>query len=90
MLSLQAELRFAQTFLGASTADEEERLDLLNGVAAQIERDLAGGIFGKADGSGACIRLLAHLAGARPVAIRSEKLSSFPCSQSAPRISACH
>jgi hypothetical protein len=38
-----------------------------------------------------CFRLLQHLAATgEHAAIRSEKLSFFPCSQSDRRISACH
>ena len=91
MSGLRAELHLAQRSCAAtSCTEEEERLDLLNGIAAQMERDLAGLRFGDEEGAATCFRLLAHLATNRPVAIRSEKPSSFPCSQSARRISACH
>jgi len=91
MPGLRAELHFAQRS-GAATAcaEEEERLDLLHGIAAQMERDLAGMSFGHGERAATCFRLLAHLATTRPVAIRSGKPSSFPCSQSVRRISACH
>jgi hypothetical protein len=90
MPGLRAELHFAQRSCAATTgAEEEERLDLLNGIAAQMERDLAGMSFGNGERAATCFRLLAHLATIRPVAIRSEKPSSFPCSQSVRRISAC-
>lgn len=88
---LQAELRFAQQCNAAcGGTEEEERLDLLNGIAAQMERDLARAGFTQGDSAATCFRLLAHLATSRPVAIRSEKLSSFPYLQSVRKTSACH
>jgi len=91
MPDLRAELRFAQQDSAVcGGTEEEERLDLLNAIAAQIERDLAKTSFGQHESDTTCFRLLTHLASSRPVAIRSEKLSSFPYSQSVRKISACH
>ena len=61
--------------------EEQERMELLHDVASQLCH--AG------DPGEVCQRLLEHLArtGEHP-AIRSEKLSFFPCSQSALRTSA--
>jgi hypothetical protein len=71
-------------------ADEQERLDLLDGVAAQMRDYLVGAIRG-AEYAETCVRLVEHLAASGPhAAIRSEKLSFFPCSRSVRRISACH
>jgi hypothetical protein len=90
MPGLRAELRFAQQSSATGNgAEEEERLDLLNGIAAEMERELATVRFGHDQSAATCFRLLAHLAASRPVAIRSEKPSAFPYSQSVRRISAC-
>lgn len=92
--ALQAELRLARGDGAASgaCAEEGERLDLLDGIAAQMERDLVGMPLGNgaSDRAATCFHLLTHLATSRPVAIQSEKLSSSPYSQSVRRISACH
>jgi len=88
---LRSELRMAQRPFTASTAEEEERLDLLNGIAAQIEQDLAAMQFGAGTRASTCFRLLAHLAGKQTQrAIQSEKPSSYPYSLSVLKISACH
>jgi hypothetical protein len=54
--------------------EEQERMDLLDGIAQQMRQDLPG------DQSEVCFRLLAHLAisGNHP-AIRSRKLAFFRC-----------
>ncbi len=71
-------------------AEEHERLDLLDGVAAQMREYLAGASCG-AERAETCVRLLEHLAtSGQHEAIRSEKLSFFPCSRSVRRTSACH
>jgi len=92
--TFQAALRSAQRASAATTsAEEEERLDLLEGVAAQLERDLTGVRPGMAGSErvATCFRLLAHLATERPrAASRSEKLSCSPYSRFVLRISACH
>jgi len=88
---LRSELRVAQRPDGAASAEEEERLDLLSAIAAQMEQDLKTAKFGTEGGPSACFRLLEHLARKRPQMItRSGKPSSFPYSQSALKISACH
>lgn len=89
----QWELRLAQRG-GAipACAEEEERLDLLEGIAAQLEQDLVRRQPGPARSErvATCFRLLAHLAAERPQAAnRSETLSCFPYSRSGLKISAC-
>jgi len=89
----QAELRLAQRARTATCAEEEERLDLLDGIAGQLERDLVWMRPGECGSEcvATCFRLLSHLATDRPRPVnRSEKLSGFPYSRSALRISACH
>jgi|SRR5579871_1948031 len=86
MTGFRAELRAAQRPHNALATEENERLELLNGVAAQMERDLSGMEYG--EGAALCFRLLGHLAAARPTAIRSETPSSSRYSQSGRRISA--
>jgi hypothetical protein len=88
---LQAELMHAQQACAASAgarAEEEERLELLEGIAGQMQQDLVQMPLGNgaADRAATCFRLLEHLA--KP-ATQSEKLSSFPYSRSVRRISAC-
>ncbi len=58
----------------SDNSEEQERLDLLRGIAEQVRQDLQG------DHSEVCFRLLEHLAlsGSHP-AIRSRKLALFPC-----------
>ena len=90
---LQAELRFAQracATISRACTEEQERLELLDGIAARMEQDLVRTRLGNGDSASTCFRLLMHLATNRPyVAIRSERLSSFPYSQSVRKISAC-
>jgi len=92
---LQAELLVARQACAApagARAEEQERLDLLEGIAGQMQEDLIRLPLGSAAGSRAatCFRLLEHLAARRPQrASQSEKLSSFPYSRSVRRISAC-
>lgn len=91
VVGLRTELRLAQQAGAATSAVEEERLDLLNGIAAQMERDLAGARLARGERAATCLRLLAHLAGKRPrAANQSETLSYFPYSRFVLRISACH
>jgi hypothetical protein len=54
--------------------EEQERMDLLQGIAEQMQQDLRG------DQTEVCFRLLEHLAlsGSHP-AIRSRKLALCPC-----------
>ena len=78
---------------GAPSSEELERLDLLGGIARQLRQDFSRLPRGAEAGERTtlCFRLLQHLAETGEHApIRSEKLSFFPCSQSARRISACH
>ena len=75
-------------------AEEQERLELLEGIAAQMRDYLVGATCGATQGTEraeTCLRLVEHLAtsGGR-AAIRSEKLSFFPYSRSVRRICACH
>jgi hypothetical protein len=92
---LQAELYLAQQACAdaaGARAEEQERLELLEGIAGQMQRDLVRLPLGSRAGRRAatCFRLLEHLAASRPqTASQSEKLSSFPYSQSVRRISAC-
>ncbi len=92
---LQAELHRAQLDCAAATyarAEEQERLELLDGIAGQIQRELASMPQGTGAGPAAsCFRLLEHLAASRPQPVtRSEKLSVFPYSRSVRKISASH
>jgi hypothetical protein len=70
---LRAQLGLS-TGLTPGDAEEQERMDLLHGIAQQMRQDLPG------DQSEVCFRLLAHLAisGNHP-AIRSRKLAFFRC-----------
>ena len=81
----------AQT--GGASCEEQERLDLLSAIARQIRQDSLR-VAGRAEAgerNAVCFHLLQHLAATgEHAAIRSEKLSFFPCSQSDRRISACH
>lgn len=92
---LQAELVLAQQACAAATgarAEEQERLDLLEGIAGQMQQDLVRLPLGTAAGSRAatCFRLLEHLAARHPQRVsQSEKLSAFPYSQSVQKIFAC-
>ena len=93
MPGLRAELSYAQRPCFAASPEEEERLELLDGIAAQVEQDLAGSELGNIASvrTATCVRLLEHLATSSPhAAIRSGELSSFPCSRSVRKISACH
>ena len=92
---LQAELLLTRQACAAVTgarAEEEERLDLLEGIAGQMQQDLVHLPLGSEAGSRAatCFRLLEHLAARHPQRVsQSEKLSSFRCSRSVRKISAC-
>ena len=93
---IEAELALAEcdgTRTGNASCEEQERLDLLGAIARQIRQDSLR-VPGRAEAgerTAVCFRLLQHLAATgEHAAIRSEKLSFFPCSQSARRISACH
>jgi hypothetical protein len=92
--AFEAELRLAQHADAApASGEEEERLDLLDGIAAQLEQELVGRQPGHTGSErvATCFRLLAHLATERPQAVnRSETLSCFRYSRSVLRISACH
>src|SRR5258708_13567325 len=73
--------------------EEQERLDLLGGIAVQLRQDFSRlpRLADAGERTALCFRLLQHLAETGEHApIRSEKLSFFPYSQSARRISACH
>jgi len=92
---LQAELRLAQQAGAAATGarpEEQERLELLEGIAGQMQQDLVRLPLGNGAGASAatCFRLLEHLATRRPRPVsQSEKLFSFPYSRSVRKISAC-
>jgi len=95
LAEFQAELRFAQQpfhTVHPSGADEEERRELLEGIASQLEQDLLHSGSGSrvAGRSDTCLRLLTHLAERPRQATRSGKLSCFPYSQSVRKTSACH
>jgi len=86
-----AERDGAQT--GDASCEEHERLDLLRGIAGQLRQDFSRWprVAEAGERTALCFRLLQHLAETgEHASIRSEKLSFFPCSQSARRISACH
>lgn len=94
LAGIEAELALAD---GAQTdvasCEEQERLDLLSAIARQIRQDFSRlpGMAEAGERTAVCFRLLQHLAATgEHAAIRSEKLSFFPCSQSARQISACH
>jgi len=74
--SLEAELSrmHASPEMHDMSFEEQERMELLNGVAGQIRHAAE-----PSEASDICLRLLEHLAmtGEHP-AIRSEKLSFFP------------
>jgi hypothetical protein len=81
---LEAELALTQCDCGETgnaSIEEQERMDLLGGIAGQMQKDLpqlpAAG--DSAERSEVCFHLLRHLAasGKHPP-IRSEKLSFFP------------
>jgi hypothetical protein len=69
---LKAQLTIA--YNPSDNLEEQERMDLLDGIAQQIRKDLPEAQ------SEVCFRLLEHLAvsGNHP-AIRSRKLAFFPC-----------
>ena len=93
---IEAELALAECDGGQAaeaSSEEQERLDLLGGIAGQLRRDFSRlpRVAEAGERTALCFRLLRHLAETGEHApIRSEKLSFFPCSQSARRISACH
>lgn len=93
---IEAELALAEcdgARAGSAGSEEQERLDLLGGIAGQLRRDFSRlpRVAEAGERTALCFRLLQHLAETGEHApIRSEKLSFFPCSQSARRISACH
>jgi hypothetical protein len=94
LAGIEAELALADgAQTGGASCEEQERLDLLSAIARQIRQD-SSRLPGRAEAgerTAVCFRLLQHLAATgEHAAIRSEKLSFFPCSQSARRISACH
>jgi hypothetical protein len=70
---LRAQLSLSNGLTPAD-AEEQERMDLLDGIAQQMRQDLPP------DQSEVCFRLLEHLAlsGNHP-AIRSRKLAFFRC-----------
>jgi hypothetical protein len=78
LCDLRAELdrtRRACSAMTVSSFEEQERLDLLDGIAGQIQEDLRnrGGLGDTAE---TCFRLLEHLAtSGKYSAIRSETLS---------------
>ena len=93
---IEAELALAEC-AGAravnASSEEQERLDLLGGIAGQLRQDFSRlpRVPEAGERTALCFRLLQHLAETGEHApIRSEKLSFFPCSQSARQISACH
>lgn len=93
---IEAELALAEgdgAQADSASGEEQERLDLLGGIAAQLRQDFSRlpRVPEAGERTALCFRLLHHLAETGEHApIRSEKLSFFPCSQSARRISACH
>ncbi|HXI40125.1 MAG TPA: hypothetical protein VNH83_09105 [Bryobacteraceae bacterium] len=93
---IQAELVLAESDgarTGDTSSEEHERLDLLGGIAGQLRQDFSRvpRVAEAGERTALCFRLLQHLAETgEHASIRSEKLSFFPCSQSARRISACH
>lgn len=96
LAGIEAELALAES-AGAQTdgasCEEQERLELLDGIARQMRQDFSRlpGMAEAGERTAVCFRLLQHLAATGECGpIRSEKLSFFPCSQSARRISACH
>ena len=74
---LKAELDLSGDLVACDNSEEQERMDLLRGIAQQIQQDLSGLSLVE---NQACFRLLSHLAlsGGHP-AIRSRKLAFFPC-----------
>jgi len=58
----------------SDSSEEQERMELLDGIAEQMRQDLPG------DQPEVCFRLLEHLArsGSHP-AIQNRKLAFFPC-----------
>ena len=74
---LKAELDLSNDLMAGGSSEEQERMDLLRGIAQQIEQDLSGLSLA---GNQVCFRLLEHLAisGGHP-AIRPRKLALFRC-----------
>src|SRR5678816_502205 len=95
LAGIEAELALAEcdgVQTGAS-CEEQERLELLSAIVRQIRHDFSRlpGVAETGERTAVCFRLLQHLAATgEQDPIRSEKLSFFPCSRSARRISACH
>jgi len=71
---LKAGLDLSNDLMPGDSAEEQERMDLLHGIAEQMQQDL------REDQTEVCFRLLEHLAlsGSHP-AIQSRKLAFFPC-----------
>jgi hypothetical protein len=95
LAGLEGELAQAESdgaAMGDASYEEQERLDLLSGIVRQMHQDFSHlpAVTGE-EPTAICFRLLQHLAATGEyAAIRSEKLSFFPYSQSGRRISACH
>jgi len=93
---IEAELALAEcdsARTGSASCEEQERLELLGAIARQMRQDFSPlpGVAEAGERTAVGFRLLQHLgATGEHTSIRSEKLSFFPCSQSARRISACH
>jgi len=93
---IEAELALAEcdsARTGSASCEEQERLELLGAIARQMRQDFSSlpGMAEAGERTAVCFHLLQHLAATgEHAAIRSEKLSFFPCSQSDRRISACH
>ena len=93
---IEAELALAEcdsARTGSASCEEQERLELLGAIARQMRQDFSSlpGMAEAGERTAVCFHLLQHLAATgEHAAIRSEKLSFFPCSQFARRISACH
>ncbi|HVP48466.1 MAG TPA: hypothetical protein VMT32_17850 [Bryobacteraceae bacterium] len=79
LASLEAELVLAHSDCAQAPghdSEEQERLDLLDSIAEQLERGLPD-VAGSPE---ICYRLLKHLAlSGHHAAIRSKKLAVFPC-----------
>jgi hypothetical protein len=83
LIGLQAELSLSPGGgLPNHSSEEQERMDLLDGIAQQLQQDLTHLSLKSASSQPpeVCFHLLAHLAfsGNHP-AIRSRKLAVFPC-----------
>jgi|SRR5579859_508708 len=96
LTEIEAELALAErdgAQAHSASSEEQERLDLLEGIAGQLRQDFSRlpRVPEAGERTALCFRLLQHLAATgEDIPIRSEKLSFFPCSQSVRRISACH